>query len=1014
MYDKLVRLSIGKDFSNFYPYTIKFSELPKLLCSPNIMYSPTQYNENRRKSANFKGFADFIVLDFDEGWTQEQEDLFNNFIGYKVPTKSHMKEKNGIICERYRILLLLQEPMQLNYNEYKSVYKHIMRDLKLNSDKSCVDACRFYYSAKQDIADCIKLKGAQYFPWKKFVYQDFKFAGLGEHIEIDLTKYKHIDVSQFDNMYHSKRYPCPICRMEGYDQKGHHLGFNKEDNYVTCFFDETHSKILRKLYNNYKYKTVEDNIKEIDNMVKEKCTPDLILTGKHNPKPTNYSENLLDVYDKMLDAIEKDYYTELDIETFSEDYVAETLEECEARLGATHKYIKGAYNAKCAEYNGVGLDTLKNKIRIITLGGGGAVCPFDMYYARPDQVKRILNIVKTHFITGHNIKFDLKSIMASYGKEYCPTYGFDTMIGSRMIHMALDPEDAQMGHGLAAAAYRFLNYKMDKEVEHSWGNDNLTPHQLKYAGNDVKILRPLREEQMRQIRQIYGPFDTQHYDTEKIKFLGPLLDVHPVLALEMQTVLEMARIEHTGVKPNEEMMLKMIEDFTKLIEETDEKYGINCGSSKACIKFLQERIDPNIKSSGSDTLWDLVREHPWVEDIINAKGARTQRGLAESMTIKNLHPVDKRIHASFNQLLNTGRFACKNPNMQQIPRKMKNRIYQSKEDGIVFDADYAAVELRLETVVSNDPVMLDAYKLGKDLHYLTASKIFKKQIPSTAEEKEDAASNPNTVFVTKDERNKAKGFNFGLIYGMHWTTFITFSKSMWAELTPEEAQNYFKDYFDTYKGVKATIDTAKSIFMGGSDKEITRWIKFANGSLHKMKKKVPFFTQCQTLLGRRIAVDTERKLLNYPVQGSGADTIKLAICKMGYENRQLNSSYNTINLIHDDTVGECSIKDFNKCSKIFRDALEFAINYILRYKFHTSVDKDFCVLSMYGEEIFLEEVFTLKDCETKIIELMNDRYSKLKDLDETDTTAKIKLTEELNRYNRILTKLKRDLNALED
>ena len=114
MYTKLVRLSLGTDFTNFYPYTVQFNQLPQLLCSPNILYSPTQYVDNKRKSANYKGFADFIVLDFDEGWSEEQENLFNQYLGLKVPTKSHMREKNGIVCERYRIILLLETPRQLN------------------------------------------------------------------------------------------------------------------------------------------------------------------------------------------------------------------------------------------------------------------------------------------------------------------------------------------------------------------------------------------------------------------------------------------------------------------------------------------------------------------------------------------------------------------------------------------------------------------------------------------------------------------------------------------------------------------------------------------------------------------------------------------------------------------------------------------------------------------------------------------------------------------------------------
>ena len=149
IYDTQIRISLGLDFSKFLPYTIKFSDIPNIVCSPNKLYSPTQYKNNQRKATNFLGFSDLLVFDFDDGWSQELEDFFNQYVGYKIPTRHHMLEKNDIICERYRIILLVDKPITLNYKEYKRLYKHIIKDLKLDSDTSCVDACRFYYSAQQ-------------------------------------------------------------------------------------------------------------------------------------------------------------------------------------------------------------------------------------------------------------------------------------------------------------------------------------------------------------------------------------------------------------------------------------------------------------------------------------------------------------------------------------------------------------------------------------------------------------------------------------------------------------------------------------------------------------------------------------------------------------------------------------------------------------------------------------------------------------------------------------------------
>ena len=810
MYDKLVRISLGRDFSNFEPYTVKFSDLPNLLCAPNVLYSPTQYRYNQRKSANYLGYADFLVLDFDEGWDDRHEELFNNFVGYKVPTKSHMKDKNGIVCERYRVLLLLSTPITLGYKDYKRLYKHIMKDLNIFSDKSCVDACRFYYSAPQPVENCVRLKGTQYFPWERYNYQDFKIAPLnpGQQDILDVSKYKDIvDPSIFETMYHSKRYPCPLCRAEGLDQKGHHLGFNKDEDFPTCFYDDEHSKILRKIYKQYKYGIIEDKIEDINDMVRLKCTPDLIKIGRNDPKPTNYSPEVHKLYDKALDLLEASTEVGLDIETFSEYYVAETLEEAEARLSENYKYIKGAYVAKCNEYKGVALDPFKNKIRIIGLSCDATRVPFDMYWATPEQQQRILNIVKNKFIIGQNVGFDLKSIMASYGKQYCPEYGFDLKIASRMIHMAQDPEDSSIGHNLEAIAFRFLNYKMNKDIEHNWGQDNLTPRQFEYATDDIAVLLPAYREQVRQFKELYGEFDHQNYDIKELEFLGPLVKEHPILALDMQTMLEVARMEFTGVKPNIPMMKKKIDFYNQQIDSHDADLGINCGSSKQCVEYLQKYIDPAITSSSSGVL-TAYDSDPRVVKIIESKMYRTRRGLMVSMSDTNLHPWDNRIHPTFNQLLNTGRFACKEPNMQQIPKDIKNSVYMSSDDTIIFDTDYAAVELRLCSVADNDEEFLNGYQQNIDQHYATAAKLFDKKIPKTHEEKVDAEENPNTVFVNKWQRG------FGKTCFVKGTKLVTDKGVVNIEdLVPEINKNYVTpsvettkmlDYHGDYNKINAT------------------------------------------------------------------------------------------------------------------------------------------------------------------------------------------------------------------
>lgn len=253
--------------------------------------------------------------------------------------------------------------------------------------------------------------------------------------------------------------------------------------------------------------------------------------------------------------------------------------------------------------------------------------------------------------------------------------------------------------------------------------------------------------------------------------------------------------------------------------------------------------------------------------------------------------------------------------------------------------------------------------------------------------------------------------NFGLCYGLHWTTFVAMmTANKQSSMTAEDAKMYYDKFFDNYKNVAKNIEDAKNAFMYGEDKELYRWIRYQNGSLHKMLKTVPYYHVIQTLIGRKIAVDGERKMINYPVQGSGADAIKLAICKMDHHILNSNSSQRTINLVHDDTVAESELHDFNDNSKMFRDALEWAVNFVLKHLFYTPVDQDFCVLSLLGEEIFLENAFTLEDIDKQLVLKIQELVEKL--THSTDSQEQTDLTIEANRVYALLQKFRQRVSEI--
>lgn len=245
--------------------------------------------------------------------------------------------------------------------------------------------------------------------------------------------------------------------------------------------------------------------------------------------------------------------------------------------------------------------------------------------------------------------------------------------------------------------------------------------------------------------------------------------------------------------------------------------------------------------------------------------------------------------------------------------------------------------------------------------------------------------------------------NFGLIYGIAKQSFI--NMNLWTGLTAEQCADAYDKFFESYPGITALIKDARQTFLQGHDLEITRWLKNKKGELKKEQKKTPFFTTVRTLIGRILAVDTERKMMNYRTQGSGADIIKIAICKLGYETRLEQTSYKTINMVHDDTIGESRINDFDRNSELFRNALEFAVNYVLRYKFYTPVNQDFCILSLMGEETFLEEALTLKDIDEKLVAKIQHLIELMQKSE--DAEEKVKLTLQANQQYKLLEKFRK-------
>lgn len=301
-------------------------------------------------------------------------------------------------------------------------------------------------------------------------------------------------------------------------------------------------------------------------------------------------------------------------------------------------------------------------------------------------------------------------------------------------------------------------------------------------------------------------------------------------------------------------------------------------------------------STNAEVLEKLKDKHEIIPYIL------TYRTLSKlnSTYIEGLLPLihkDGKIHAHFQQTVTaTGRLSCTEPNLQNIPikqelgRKLRKAFVSENQDCILIGADYSQIELRVLAHMSGDPMLIEAFNQGADIHKLTASKVF--NVP------EDQ--------VTSALRSNAKAVNFGIIYGMSG-----FGLSTELNITRQEAENYISEYFKKYTKVKEFMDSAvKDCKANGYVTTIMgrrRAIHEINASNYNLRQ-----------LGERLAMNT-------PIQGSAADIIKLAMIKV-YEQLKAQKLRSKLVLqVHDELIIETYRDEFEIVEKLLKENMENAI-----------------------------------------------------------------------------------------
>ncbi|HEV2109084.1 MAG TPA: DNA polymerase I, partial [Thermomicrobiales bacterium] len=329
---------------------------------------------------------------------------------------------------------------------------------------------------------------------------------------------------------------------------------------------------------------------------------------------------------------------------------------------------------------------------------------------------------------------------------------------------------------------------------------------------------------------------------------------------------------------------------------------LNIGSNKQIATLLFEKLGLRSGrrtktgfSVDSDVLESLRAEHPIVELLLEHRIlAKLKSTYVDALPLQ-VNPETGRVHTSFNQTVAaTGRLSSTNPNVQNIPirteigRRVRHAFIADPspevrlvDDPVLLSADYSQIELRLVAHLSGEPVLIDAFRNGEDIHRATAAIVAGVEI-------ED---------VTPEMRRIAKTVNFGVMYGMQ-----AFGLSRDTGLSRAESQKFIDDYWHRLPRVRAFFDEVLAFGL-------------EHGYVVTERCRRRYIPQLLSSNGaQRLAA--ERMAINMPVQGAAADTMKIAMIRLSQELAASRLRARMILQVHDELVLEVSRADIEPVARM--------------------------------------------------------------------------------------------------
>ena len=545
------------------------------------------------------------------------------------------------------------------------------------------------------------------------------------------------------------------------------------------------------------------------------------------------------------------------------------------KLVTTADELRRAVN-DLATRNAIGLDTettdldpYLSRLRLIQLATSDGVYIVDFnHFAEGDPkqsdalapLRRLLTSPRPIKIA-HNAKFDAKFIKHNLGVDIVGL--FDTLLASQLVSAG----DIEERHGLEAIAGRYLNEAVDKTERLSNWEFELSESQLQYAARDAAVLLPLREKLIDRIKAL-SLIQCAQLEFECVM---PVVDLELAgFYMDKQRWLEqLAIVEVKRGEVANELQEMLGEGVAQASLFGPPRANINLDSQQQVTEALTRLGIPLPDSTRNWKLQPLAAQYPVVEKLLEYRTMQKALTSYGQNMIEFINPKTGRLHADFRQIgAPTGRFACTNPNIQQVPHAAEYRRcfmgYPAARRLVI--ADYSQIELRILAEFSGDDAFTNAFKSGADLHKVTAAQVFGVSADQ----------------VTKEQRDFAKRLNFGVVYGIGAQRF-----SIMTGVGVSDAEDILRRYFGTYKKLDSYLrDSAnRAVDEKQARTGSGRLVKFNYDSSDRQQVSM-----------------TQRNGKNAPIQGTSADILKRALRLLSDELRE--TSAQIVNIIHDEIVVE--------------------------------------------------------------------------------------------------------------